>query len=222
MIKYKLAAVTALSVLMNLVVPQPVANDGAVCDLERLYWLCNDYQLPIKGYVVEGWFILPDRFGTVAMLERELSLKEGDYVKILPDDSRYSTSVKKKEQCYYIELQLITEQFTTAKEYALLWQQFVQRHRISQPIGATVIAELPEVLEMAAMQRWSEELSRSMEIKQPEQMAMERGYQMAGYSPQLSEYLNLEGRNINFNVVFQAQEYSSVLYLGTPVIYQRY
>ena len=50
---------TTLSLLFSLLVPQPVSGEHATGNLDRLHWLCSDYQLPVKGYVVEGWFSLP-------------------------------------------------------------------------------------------------------------------------------------------------------------------
>lgn len=54
----KAALLTTLGLMVNLLLPQPVSADYLTGDLQRLPWLCNDYQLPIKGYVIEGWFSL--------------------------------------------------------------------------------------------------------------------------------------------------------------------
>lgn len=222
MMKYKLAAVTALSVLMNLAVPQPVANERAICDLERLYWLCTDYQMPVKGYVVEGWFEMPNRLLTADGLEQQLQVKEGAQQQRLADDSVCSANVIRNRGNCYVELQVVTKSIETAKNYHRLWQNFVYGHGISQPIGATILAELPERLDENAMQQWSEELAQSLQAERVAQTTLAQGYQMAGYSPQLSDYLEIDGQKINFNLVFQANENTTVLYLGTPVIYQQY
>ena len=74
--KPKIAIVTTISLLCNMLLPQLVSADAYIGDLERLHWLCSDYQLPVKGYVIEGWFVLPNRPGLQAQLEQQLQLKE--------------------------------------------------------------------------------------------------------------------------------------------------
>lgn len=222
MMKYKLAAVTALSVLMNLAIPQTVASDSVPCDLERLYWLCADYQMPVKGYVVEGWFEMPNHLLTADDLEQQLQVKEGAQQQRLADDSICSANVIRNRESCYVELQVVTKSIETAKNYHRLWQNFVYGHGISQPIGATILVELPETLTEDAMQQWGKELAQSLQAERFEQITLTQGYQMAGYSPQLADYLEIDGKKINFNLVFQAKENTTVLYLGTPVIYQQY
>lgn len=221
MMKYRLAAVTALGILMNLAAPQTIAGESISGSLERLYWLCADYQLPVKGFVVEGWFEVPNRLFSADMLEQQLHVKEGAKQN-LADGGTCSASVTKNRESCYVELQVVTKSFETAKEYHSLWRNFTHRYGIAQPIGATILVELPEALEENAMQQWSEELARSLQADWFEQTALAQGCQMAGYSPQLGEGMEISGREINFNLVFQTDGNTTVLYLGTPVIYQQY
>ena len=73
MMKTKVAILTTMGLLFNLLWPQPVSAEYDTGDLERLQWLCGDYQLPVKGYVIEGWFALQNRPGLQSQLEQQLT-----------------------------------------------------------------------------------------------------------------------------------------------------
>ncbi len=87
--KPKIAIFTTISLLLNMMLPQPVSADAYTGDLERLHWLCSDYQLTVKGYVIEGWFALSNRPGLQSQLEQQLQLKEGQQQGQLLDGSTF-------------------------------------------------------------------------------------------------------------------------------------
>lgn len=220
--KPKIAIFTTISLLLNMILPQPVSADAYTGDLERLHWLCSDYQLPVKGYVIEGWFALSNRPGLQSQLEQQLQLKEGQQQGQLLDGSTLNSSLLRNGQKYYIELQLITEHLETAQHYYALWQNFADGYCIKNPIGVTVIAELPEVLDEAAMTQLFGELQQSLQIAQCNTGITEQMQQICGYSPQLYHTLDIGGEKINCNIAFVQQKTKTAVYLATPVIYQQY
>lgn len=220
--KPKIAIVTTISLLLNMMLPQPVSADAYTGDLERLHWLCSDYQLPVKGYVIEGWFMLSNRPGLQSQLQRQLQLKEGQQQGQLLDGSILNSSLLRNGQKYYIELQLITEHLETAQHYYALWQNFADYYGSKKPIGVTVITELPEVLEEAAITQLSGELQQSLQMTQSNTVSTEQAQQICGYSPQLYHTLDIGGEKINCNIAFVQQETKTAVYLATPVIYQQY
>ena len=220
--KPKIAIFTTISLLLNMMLPQPVSADAYTGDLERLHWLCSDYQLTVKGYVIEGWFALSNRPGLQSQLEQQLQLKEGQQQGQLLDGSTLNSSLLRNGQKYYIELQWITEHLETAQHYYALWQNFADCYCIKKPIGVTVIAELPEVLDEAAVTQLSGELQQSLQIAQSNTGITEQTRQICGYSPQLYHTLDIGGEKINCNIAFVQQKTKTAVYLATPVIYQQY
>lgn len=220
--KQKIALLTTMSIVMNLLAPQPVSADYFTGDLQRLHWLCSDYQLPIKGYVIEGWFTLYNWPGLQNSIEQELQLEIGQQQGSLLDGSTINTSVLRRGQKFYIELQLITESFETAKHYYALWQNFADRYKVKKPVGITIIAELPEQLDDAAAEQLTGELLQSLHVEQQEEVLLDQLRQLAVYSPQLRHSLEIGGQEINCNIAFTERESKTVLYIATPVIYQQY
>ena len=220
--KQKWVTITALSLLMQLSMPKSIASSAAGTDLERLHWLCMDYQLPIKGYVVECWFELPAQTWTEKFLEQHFGNCGGKQQVTYSDGSIYNSSVIRGKEKYSVELQLITQQFATAKTHYKTWQPLLQQCGVQEPVGATIVAVLPEVLKADTMQQFGGELLQSLAVEWFEQTPLDWGHQIVGYSPQLEENLEIAGQNTNINVTFQQQEDDTVLYLGTPIIYQQY
>ena len=213
---------TTLSLLLSLLLPQPVSGEHTIGNLDRLHWLCSDYQLPVKGYVVEGWFSLHAYPGMQNKIMKQLQISEGQQTGNLLDGSMINTSFIRKEQNYYIELQLITEKFQTAARYYTLWQSFIERYHVNKPIGVTVIAQLPEVLDDNTMQELGGELQGSLQPKQSQTHAEAGQLQMYGDSPQLEDGLRVGGEQVNYNIAFVQREKTTAIYLGAPVIYQQY
>lgn len=219
--KGKLALVTAMGILLNILTPQPVCADYFTSDLQRLHWLCSDYQLPVRGYVIEGWFALEDKAGVQRVLQEQLHLKMGQRQGNLLDGSALNTSVMRRGQKLYVELQLITEQIDTAQHYYALWQSFADCYQPTRPVGVTVITQLPEVLDDSAQAQLTGELQHSLSVEEG-LVQLDSVRQIAGYSPQLQHRLDIGGQLVNYNLAFRQNEQGTVLYLATPVIYQQY
>ncbi len=222
MMKTKVAILTTVGLLFNLLWPQPVSAEYDTGDLERLQWLCGDYQLPVKGYVIEGWFALPNRPGLQSQLEQQLQLQEGQQQGQLLDGSTLTSSLLRQGQKYFIELQLITEHLETARYYYGRWQNFAHRYGLDKPVGITVIAELPELLEDSAMDQLASELQQGLQATGGDLMDTGHAQQVCGYSPQLQHSLDIGGQKINFNLAFAQRAEKTAVYLATPVIYQQY
>lgn len=220
--KTKVAILTTVGLLFNLLWPQSVSAEYDTNDLERLQWLCADYQLPVKGYVIEGWFVLQNRPGLQSQLEQQLQLQEGQQQGQLLDGSTLSTSLLRQGQKYFIELQLVTEHVETAQHYYGRWQNFAHCYGLDKPVGITVIAELPELLEDSAIGQLAGELQQGLQASSGDWVDTEHSWQVCGYSPQLQHSLEIGGQKINFNLAFVRRAERTAVYLATPVIYQQY
>ena len=93
---------------------------------------------------------------------------------------------------------------------------------MNKPIGVTVIAQLPEVLDDKTMQELGGELQGSLQPRQSQIHAEAGQVQMYGDSPQLEDGLRVGGEQVNYNIAFVQQEKTTAIYLGAPVIYQQY
>lgn len=220
--KRKIALLTTMSIIMNLFTPQPVGADFFTGDLQRLHWLCSDYQLPIKGYVIEGWFSLYNWPGLQNTIEQQLQLESGQHQGLLLDGSTLNTSVQRRGHKFYIELQLVTEHFETAQHYYALWQSFADGYKTTKPVGITIIAEFPELLEERAKEQLASELLQSLCVEPQMGQVLNQSQQFAVYSPQLRHSLEIGGQYINCNVAFTQREDKTIIYVATPVIYQQY
>ncbi len=223
--KQKLTILAAIGVLMQLGLSQPPLDASLKSNLERLYWLCSDQQLPVKGFVIETWFSLPERnyaASTLDILKQELDITEMQQQKILEDGSQYNANVTQQKQKYYLELQLISRQLETAKQYEQLWRYFSVKHKIQQPLGTTLIVEFPELLNDQTIMEIAAELVCSLDAAVIDQCNFENGYQIVAFSPQLQDSLQINNKSVNLNLFFCQREDRTILYLGAPIIYQQY
>lgn len=220
--KQKLRTATAFGLLMQLMLPRPITDGPAYTDLERLYWLCTDQQLTIQGFVIEGWFVLPDRAWRDAVFTQYFENQEGQQQKLLPDGSIYNCHMEQRKHKRCVEFQLITKNYATASAQYQIWHDVMQRYQIQEPIGVTIVAELPEKLAEETIQQLGSELLQCLHTTYYDQQTDAWGHQMVGYSPQLEHDLNIANQKININLTFQPEDTKTMLYLGTPVIYQQY
>lgn len=218
----KLALMTTIGILLNILTPQPVCADYTAGDLQRLHWLCSDYQLPVRGYVVECWFALDDKPSVQRVLQDQLHLKMGQRQGNLIDGSTLNTSVLRRSGKLYVELQLITEQLNTAQHFYALWQNFADCYQPTRPVGVTIITQLPEVLEEKTQAQLAMELQQSLGVEQETIASLDDVQQTVGYSPQLQHSLDVGGQQINYNLAFRQNEQGMALYLAAPIIYQQY
>lgn len=218
--RWTTVGVTAMGLALQLMMPR-AADADHTGDLERLQWLAGDYQLPVKGYVIEAWFALPERFGLDRVLAQELQIADGERQGTLPDGSLLSSGCAARGGKRYVELQLVTGCCETAQRYYARWQGFADRYRL-RPVGATVVVDLPDAFDARAAEQLTAELAGSLRADSCAVTATETLYQCAGYSPQLCHGLSVGGETVNFDIAFAAREGGTALYLATPVIYQQY
>lgn len=222
--KRNLTILTALGLLLPCLLPSLAVADGNARDLERLYWICSDYQLPVRGYVVEGWFSSSNWVNRTleTELKKQFAIETDSQRIVLQDGSIWNSQIQNQKQNCFVELQLITENLSTAQQYYQRLQEFWQRYGIKKPLGITLIIDLPELLDDAAMKQLGGELLQGLEAKQIDCVSMEQGVQISGYSPQLFHQMQIGAQCINVNLAMMRQEERTVLYLGCPIIYQQY
>ena len=114
----------ALGVLAHAILPQSAGATINASSLERLNWLCSDYQMAVKGFVVECWFVLPEGIISDACLEEMLDVDLKKEINVLSDNSMCRVSSKHEQREQYIELQLITTNINTAIDYEKMWKEF--------------------------------------------------------------------------------------------------
>ena len=219
--KHRVALAAILGMALPLLAVQPLHADRFSNDLQRLVWLQSDFGLPVKGYVIEGWFCLPCRPGMQVKLERELCLTSGEQQSTLADGSRLNTVLQFRDGYYNVEVQLITEHLDTAQSYYALWQGFADCNQPKQPVGVTMIYEWDEILSLAAQEQLAAELLRGLDVTR-DGVILDLLGQTSGYSPQLRHCLTIAGKAVNYNLAFRTINKRTVLYLASPVIYQQY
>ena len=197
------------------VVNQPYAN------LQRLQHLCNDYQLPIQGYVVEGWLKIPHILGMEFFLQEKMKLSAGNHHVELSDGGILNTGLHKQNKTWYIELQCITTNEIDAMSYYVAWQQFSDQYCNKIPIGITVITSIQERLEEPAGRLLMGELAYSLGIQVSSETVTDQYIQLSGKSKQLHHNLNVNGEPINASIMLIPEQDCTNLYIATPVIYQQ-
>ena len=220
--KRAMTILTAFGFMIQMAMPQTTYAVSDISGLERLNWLCSDYQLPVKGFVVESWFSVADRNFTDEKLEKLLGVSFDSVQSVLPDGSSCAAKRSCENGKCYVELQLITCNVETALEYEKRWQSFAKRYHLCQPVGATILVEFPEMMSENAMQELAGELLCSLVVGESELCELENGYHAVAYSAQMGDGLQIGGQSVNVNLVFRQQDNKTMLYLGTPVIYQQY
>jgi len=219
--KHRVALAAILGMALPLLAVQPLHADHLSSDLQRLVWLYSDFGLPVKGYVIEGWFCLPYRPGMQVKLERELCLTSGEQQSTLADGSHLNTVLQLRDGYYDIEVQLITEHLDTAQRYYTVWQSFADCNQPKQPVGVTIIHEWNEILSLAAQEQLAAELLRGLDVTRDGVILDSLG-QTSGYSSQLRHCLSIAGEAVNYNLAFRTVNKKTILYLASPIIYQQY
>ena len=102
--KQNMMMATTLSLLFSLLLPQPVSGEHTTGNLDRLHWLCSDYQLPVKGYVIEGWFSLPAYPGMQNKIMKQLQIPEGKQTAGQSPESSADYYIGKRNWLYYHQL----------------------------------------------------------------------------------------------------------------------
>ena len=194
---------------------------SVLSDLERLQWLCSDYQLPVAGYVVEGWFQTVHIPGMEHFLEEQLQISTGMHRIELADGSILTTVMQRKDKEWQIELQLIAKTIGQAAQYYGRWQRFAERYSPNHPIGVTVVAELPEPLDVQTSDWLMQELAESLAMT-PNAFIQETGYQqLSGFTPQLHHKIQVNGTPVNSSITVVPELERTCLYIASPMLYQQ-
>ena len=211
-----------LGVIVHFILPQSATATVNTSSLERLNWLCSDYQMTVKGFVVEWWFVLPDGIISDVCLGEMLGVNLQKEVNILSDNSTCRISNKHEKSKQYVELQLITTNIHTAIDYEKMWKDFALRYHVHQPVGTTILIEFPEHMNKKGMQELTKEILTSLACESVNTSTLENGYQAVAYSAQIRDAIIIGQEKVNINLAFQWEGTNTILYLGTPVIYQQY
>lgn len=213
--------ITAFGILLPITWLQTAPLGYDIADLQRLQWLCRDYQIPVQGYVVEGWFQLDHVPGMDRFLQETLEIQDGYHRITLLDGSTLTTIMQRKNKTWQIELQLIAKTNAQAVRYYGQWQRFANLYCPKNPIGITVIAAFPEAMDVTTVNQIAQEIADGLELETIAQIADTQYLQLSGYSSQLSHQLNINGEVINSSITIVPEEESTCLYIASPVLYQQ-
>ena len=198
-----------------------VSARSAIIDLERLQWLCTDYQLPVAGYVVEGWFQTIHMPGMERFLKEQLKIAVGIHCIKLTDGSVLTTVMERKDKKWEIELQLVATTAGQAAEYYNWWQQFSDKYSPNHPIGVTVVTQLPEALDTDVSKKIMQELAEGLALES-HAFIMEDGYQqLSGFTAQLRHKIEVNGIAINTSITIVPETKHTYLYIASPMLYQQ-
>ena len=220
-IKQSMKWLAVLGILLPVTWIGSASVRSVATDLERLQWLCSDYQLPVEGYVVEGWFQTVHVPGMERFLEEQLQIPTAIHRVELEDGSILTTVMQRKNKTWHVELQLIAKSPQQAVQYYSLWQRFADRYSPNHPIGVTVVAELPEPLDIAVSNKVIQELAEGLALE-PHALITEAGYQqLSGYTAQLQHKIEVNGMPINGSITIMPEEQRTCLYIASPILYQQ-
>ncbi len=222
MMKNKLKWVAAFSLLLPMTFVQSAAAGSYTADLQRLHWVCRDYQLPIQGYVVEGWLQVVHVPGMEKFLQEQLQIETGIHQVALTDGSMLNTGMTRQNGKWHIEMQLITKSVQQAELYYNRWQQFADRYCPNHPVGVTIVSQLPEQLSEQSQQQLLSELAHSMELEPVSQIQTEQYTQLTGHSKQLLHGITVNGTTVNGSITIAPQEENTWLYVASPILYQQF
>lgn len=220
-IKTKLKWFTAFSCLMPMALLPGVTSSYYSADFQRLQWLCSDYQLPVQGYVIEGWFQLIHVPGMERFIQEHLQISRGYHQVTLNDGSVVSTNLQRKDDKWQIELQLISKHSVSAAQYYNQWEQFADKYCHNNPVGITVIAQLPESLDASVSDQLIKELADGLEVQIVSEIATEQYTQHSGYSRQLMHKMQINGEAVNSSITVVPETNATYMYIASPILYQQ-
>ncbi len=220
--KNKLTWMAAFSLLLPMTFVQSAVAGSYTADLQRLHWVCRDYQLPVQGYVVEGWFQVMHVPGMEKFLQEQLQIETGMHQVQLADGSALNTGISQQKGKWHIEVQLITKSVQQAEQYYRRWQQFADRYCPNHPVGITIVSQVPEQLSEQSQQQLMAELADSMELEPVSQIQTEQYTQWTGHSKQLLHGITVNGTTVNGSITIAPQEEHTWLYVASPILYQQF
>ena len=213
--------VAMLSLLVPITWLGTTSTRSVISDFERLQWLCSDYQLPVAGYVVEGWFQAAQIPGMERFLSEQLKISPGLHRVNLSDGSILTTSMQQKNSDWQIEMQLITKTSLQAAQYYSLWQRFADRYSPNHPVGITVMAELPELLETDVANQVIQELADGLALTPQSMIRAEQYQQLSGFTEQLQHTIHINGIPVNSSITIVPEAERTCLYIASPILYQQ-
>ena len=219
--KNKVKWIAALGLLLPVTWLGSVSTKSAMADLERLHWLCSDYQLPVQGYVVEGWFQVAHVPGMERFLGEQLELSPGAHCVELNDGSILTTIMQRRDKEWHIELQLIAKNIRQAAQYYNRWQHFSNLYCPNHPIGVTVVAELPEPLDIDVSEMIIQELADGLALEPCSVITEDRYLQLSGFTEQLQHKIYANGTAINGCITVVSEAQRTCLYIASPMLYQQ-
>lgn len=214
--------IAILGMLLPATFAQSAVAEYQTADLQRLHWLCSDYQLPIQGYVVECWFQVIQVPGMESFLEQNLKVEAGMHQKDLDAGGVLFTSMQLKKGKWQIELQLITKNWAQAQQYYACWQQFSDKYYRSNPVGVTIISELAEPLNMLTSEQLANELAEGLDLQMISNIQTEQYIQVSGRTRQLLHGITVNGETVNASVTIMPQKNSTQIYIASPILYQQF
>lgn len=225
-IRTKLKCVAAISCLIPVTFLHSITNNyfsgnDVSIDFQRLQWLCTDYGLNVEGYVIEGWFQFIHIPGMERFLEEQLQLDRGYHKKSLIDGSIVSTDLYRKDNKWQATLQLISKDPNCIAQYYSRWQNFADKYCHKNPVGITVIAQLPEQLDGNVCCKLAKEITASLEVQTVSEISTERYTQHSGFSRQLTHNIRVNGQALNSSVTIVPEQNSTYLYIASPILYQQ-
>lgn len=217
----KLKWITMLSFLLPITLLPRVPVNCYAADFQRLHWLCNDYPLQVQGYVVEGWFQIAHVPGMEHFLQENLQITSGYHRTELSGGSVLSTAMRRKDDRWLIELQLISKNKEQIASYYSRWQRFADRYTPKTPVGMTVVVAFNEKLDGGSTTQIIRELAKNLEIENVSEIKTDQYIQLSGYSQQLMHKICVNGVKMNSSITAISHAEGTNLYIATPALYQQ-
>lgn len=185
--------------------------------LETMAAIVSENELPIDGIIIEAWLPLENIMFKKAFLKQMNLTKWQEKVQLSS-----ATSLKLSQQSHGAVVQIISADLVEAVDYYHKLNQFTKLWAKNAPVGATMICSVEENLTNEACRYLLEDLLQTL----PERLisATEDGailsysYYVEGVTP----VLKVAEERVNLNIAFHCFETRTMIYIGSPVIFQQY
>lgn len=176
-------------------------------------------QLMVDGIVCEAWIPEPSYRAAKALMNA-LAI-DG-----VPASGEYALSEGTTAKVCYDSEQLIVQVVTTSASEGEYYYQKLYRWMAcfgqGRPVGATVLAQIPEAMEADKCQALVADAMSQLPAQLRGSMQEGRMISSAYYVPGVAPVLKIAGQPVNINMACVRETDRTRLYLGTPVIYQQY
>ena len=106
-------------------------------------------------------------------------------------------------------------------QYYSLWQRFADRYSPNHPVGITVMAELPELLEIDVANQVIQELADGLALTPQSMIRAEQYQQLSGFTEQLQHTIYINGIPVNSSITIVPEAERTCLYIASPILYQQ-